>query len=173
MIHRAVTVLSQDVKAHDCRQRTACCNPTSCLDRSFTDCVRSPGATALKVRTVRIYHSATSIKQSDREIRTRCGVRHHWPVNRQIFFSECGMWRLNEACWISLRSWQAFSWICAWRVKLYLCCKLRAWFDHIYAVCRMKHQLIFCHILKSSWMQWWKKQTIQIFYLSQSSNKTL
>lgn len=62
VIHRGVTALSQDVKAHDCRQQTSCCNPTSCLDRSFTDCVQSPEATAPKVRTVRIYHSATSIK---------------------------------------------------------------------------------------------------------------
>lgn len=109
VIHGTVTALTQDVNAYDCRQRTSCCNPTSCSDRSLTECVRSPEATVRKVGTVRIYHSATSIKKSDREIWTRCSVRHRWPANRQILFLECGMWRLNEACWISLRSWEVFS----------------------------------------------------------------
>lgn len=84
VIHRRVTVLRQNAKAYDCGQQTSSCNPTSCLDRSFTDCVRSPEATVLKVRTVMIYHSATAIKQSDHEIWTRCSVKHHWTANRQF-----------------------------------------------------------------------------------------
>ena len=73
-----------------CQQQISCCVLTSCLDHSFSVFVRSPETSVSKVATVRIYHSAAPIAQSDREIWTRCRVRHHKPEKNKV--SQSSVW---------------------------------------------------------------------------------
>lgn len=115
-------------KPSDCRQQPSRGTLMLCSDRTLTCCVQSPEASVPKVRTVRIYHCATSFKEkkkSEYEIWTRCSVRHHWSGIWQSFSRNVacrdGMKRAGCTWGHGKYSPEHIKGIPDWRMKLHFC----------------------------------------------------